>query len=78
MQFSSSVGVQRSGTGSQMKSGFSARGFTAFLLRNIPVTRSMQRVGEQTMWNDFENTRAGFRAFSSSRSLGVVYLKPRF
>lgn len=78
VQFRSSVGVHKSGTGSQMNSGFSAYGFAALRFLRIPVTRSIQRVGEQTMWKDFENRRVGVRAFSSRRSFGVVYLKARF
>lgn len=49
MQFRSSSGVQRSGTGSQMKSGLEADGFMLFRRRRMPVTRDMQRVGEHTM-----------------------------
>lgn len=47
MQFRSSLGVQRSGTGSQMKRGFGHLGFRALRRRRMEVTRSMQRVGEQ-------------------------------
>ena len=47
MQFRSSEGVQRSGTGSQMKSGLGHPGFTILRRRRMEVTRSMQRVGEQ-------------------------------
>lgn len=78
VQFSSSVGRQRSGTGSHMKSGFGAEGLMALRFRRIPVTREMQRTGEQTMWKDLENRRGGVRLFSSMRSLGVVYLNARF
>ncbi len=38
------------------------------------MTRSMHRVGEHTMWKDFENKNVELREFSSRRSLGVVYL----
>lgn len=77
MQFRSSEGVQRSGTGSQMKRGLGHPGFKIFRRRRMEVTRSIQRVGEQFKWNDFENRREGVRACSSRRSLGVVYLNAR-
>lgn len=78
MQFKSSVGRQRSGTGSQINRGFSISLFRALRARRIAVTRSMQRVGEQIRWKDFERRREGVRASVVSRSLGVVYLKARF
>jgi hypothetical protein len=77
VQFSSSSGVQRSGTGSHMNSGFSALGFTCFLRRRIVVTRLIQRVGEQIIWKDLEKRRVGVRSSASRRSLGVVYRKER-
>ncbi len=78
VQFKSSVGVQRSGTGSQTKRGLGQPGLRVFRRRRMEVTRSIQRVGEQFRWKDFENRRDGVRACSSRRSLGVVYLKARF
>jgi len=78
VQFKSSVGVQRSGTGSQMKRGLGHPGLRAFRRRRTAVTRSMQRVAEHIRWKDLENKRVGVRACSSRRSLGVVYLKARF
>ena len=41
------------------------------------MTSSMQRVGEQTIWKDFENSNCGVREFSSRRNFGVVYLNAR-
>jgi hypothetical protein len=78
VQLSSSVGRHKSGTGSQMKRGFETWGLMAFRRRRMEVTREMQRVGEQIRWKDFENRSWSVRAFSSSRSLGAVYLKARF
>lgn len=72
------MGRQRSGTGSQMKSGFGADGLIDLRLRRMPVTREMQRVGEQTMWKDLENRRLGVRSSSEMRRFGVVYLNARF
>jgi hypothetical protein len=46
VQFRSSSGMQRSGTGSQMKTGFSANGCSAFLFLKMEVTRLIHRVGE--------------------------------
>jgi hypothetical protein len=43
----------------------------------MEVTRSMQRVGEQTIWKDFANSSVGVSESASRRSLGVVYLKAR-
>lgn len=55
VQFSNSVGRQRSGTGSQMKRGFGADGFMDFRARRMDVTSVMQRLGLHTIWKDFEN-----------------------
>lgn len=78
MQFNSSVGRHRSGTGSQMKRGFSMVLFRALRARRMAVTRSMHRVGEQIRWKDFERRREGVKESVVRRSLGVVYLKARF
>ena len=77
MQFKSSEGVQRSGTGSHMKSGFGVSGRCRFLRRRMAVMRLVARVGEHTRWKDLEKSRAGGSDLSLSRSLGVVYLKAR-
>ncbi len=78
MQFKSSVGRQRSGTGSHMNRGFSTFGFKAFRARRMVVTRSMQRVGLQRRWKDLANRRVVGRESVVRRSFGVVYLKARF
>lgn len=78
VQFSSSSGVQRSGTGSQMKMGFSIPGCKVLRFRRIASIRFMHRVGEQIRWNDFENRSGYVSECSSRRSFGVVYLKARF
>lgn len=78
MRFRSSFGRQRSGTGSQMKMGFSAWWLRDLRARRMVVTRLMQRVGEQIRWKDLESRRARGREVASRRSFGVTYLKERF
>lgn len=75
--FSSSSGLQRSGTGSHIIMGFGAVGLSLFRARRIEVVRFMQRAGEQMMWKDLENRRSSVRWECSRRSLGVVYLNSR-
>lgn len=70
--------MQRSGTGSHTKSGFSARGSMVLRLRRIEVIRLMQRFGLHIKWKLLEKRREGGSARSSRRSLGVLYLKARF
>ena len=72
------MGRHRSGTGSQMKRGFSMSLLRALRERRMAVTSSMQRVGEQIKWKDLERRRVGVRESVVRRSLGVVYLKARF
>jgi len=48
-----------------------------YLYLRMEVTRSMQRVGEQTIWKAFANSRVGVSESASRRSLGVVYLNAR-
>jgi hypothetical protein len=70
--------MHRSGTGSHTKSGFSTRGSMALRLRRMEVISLIQRFGLHIKWKLFEKRKAGGRASSSRRSLGVLYLKARF
>jgi hypothetical protein len=44
--FKSSEGMQRSGTGSQMKIGFGANGLIRFLFRRTELVRAIHLAGE--------------------------------
>jgi hypothetical protein len=80
VQLSSSSGVHRSGTGSQMKMGFEYVSGSAAALRRLViwVTSSWQRSGEQMRWNERDCRRQGVRSSAVRRFLGVRYLKERF
>lgn len=71
-----SAGVHRSGTGSQIKIGFSRSGCSSFRFWLMVVTRLMHLNGEQIKWNDFDSRRVSVRESASRRSFGVVYRKP--
>lgn len=73
----SSLGTQRSGTGSQMNIGRGSLFGSALRRDKIEVTRLIQRVGEQSRWKHFAASSGGVRDISSRRSLGVEYLKAR-
>lgn len=60
-----------------MKMGRGEVGERARRRRRIEVTSEMHLVGLQIRWKDLDISRVGVRDSSSSRSLGVVYLKAR-
>lgn len=61
-----------------MKMGLGALGLTLFLRLRMAFVSCMHLAGEHIKWNDFENKSVSLKEFSSSRNLGVVYLKARF